>query len=81
MQQVMHFLLWLRFITIINCKFSGDPKNSLEWNRGTESGEKIELETLNSSLNVKQFEPFTISVDVTVNSRTGNYSSVEVRSS
>ena len=79
MQQVMHFLLWLRFITIINCKFSGNPKNSLEWN--TDFGEKIELETLNSSLNVKQFEPFTISVDVTVNSRTGNYSSVEVRSS
>ena len=80
MQQLMCFALWLSVITIINCKFSEKPQKShLEWNTGNQKlGEKIQLETVNK-LNVKQFEPFNISVDVTVNSLAGNYSNGEVR--
>ena len=78
MQLLMYFALWLGFITILNCKFSENPKKSgLEWNTGNQQlGEKLELEAVNS-LNVKQFEPFNISVDVS--SQSGNYSNVEVR--
>ena len=83
MQLLMYFVLWLGLINIIDCKISEKHnKNSLERNTANQQlGVKMELEILNpnTTFHVEQFERFNISVAVSDNSQTVNYSNVEVR--